>query len=68
MAINEKPLSVKVARNAAGELFNEHNEFIFRYDSDAAQQNFVSLTMPVRSKDYSHSALPPLFEMHLPEG
>ncbi|MGO3229017.1 MAG: type II toxin-antitoxin system HipA family toxin [Oceanisphaera sp.] len=68
MAVNEKPLSVKVARNAAGELFNEHNEFIFRYDSDAAPQNFVSLTMPVRSKDYSHSALPPLFEMHLPEG
>ena len=68
MAVNKKPLSVRVAGQAAGELFNEQNEFIFRYDSDAVQQDFVSLTMPVRVRDYSHSALPPLFEMHLPEG
>ncbi|WP_319781843.1 type II toxin-antitoxin system HipA family toxin [Oceanisphaera sp. IT1-181] len=68
MAVNDNPLSVWIAGQAAGELFSEQGEFVFRYEPDIAIQNFVSLTMPVRSRDYSHSALPPLFEMHLPEG
>lgn len=68
MAVNDNPLSVWVAGQAAGELFSEQDKFVFRYTPDATVQSFVSLTMPVRSRDYSHSALPPLFEMHLPEG
>ncbi|CBL46983.1 Conserved hypothetical protein [gamma proteobacterium HdN1] len=52
----------------AGHLRCEQDHFIFRYQESAAPADFVSLTMPVRLRDYTHNKLHPIFEMHLPEG
>ena len=60
-------LQVLVNKNPAGSLIREEDEYIFSY-SDTTQENFISLTMPVRQKDYIHQQLHPIFEMHLPEG
>lgn len=60
-------LKVLVADELSGELYYENGEFIFRYDADT-QEHFISLIMPVRKKEYLHSKLHPIFEMHLPEG
>jgi len=61
-------LNVRVNGTQAGTLFQEAGGCIFRYNESALSHQFVSLSMPVRKKDYSHHRLPPLFEMHLPEG
>lgn len=61
-------LTVRVNGKRAGQLFQETQEFVFRYQESAGPGQFVSLTMPVRRKDYNHHRLPPVFEMHLPEG
>lgn len=61
-------LDVHVNHRPAGKLFRESGEFVFSYSEKANPDAFVSLTMPVRKKDYSHSELHPVFEMHLPEG
>ncbi|SOB74690.1 serine/threonine-protein kinase HipA [Marinobacter sp. LV10R510-11A] len=61
-------LNVCVDRQQAGKLFSETKEFIFRYSETSLPEQFVSLTMPIRQKDYSHHRLHPIFEMHLPEG
>lgn len=42
---------------------------VFAYTPDAAQQNLVSLTMPVRTESYPwDDELHPIFRMNLPEG
>lgn len=61
-------LNVCIGGYPAGKLFPETEEFVFRYSETAPPEQFVSLTMPVRRKDYSHPRLHPIFEMHLPEG
>lgn len=61
-------LVVCVNQNSAGLLIKEDGAFIFNYEPLIALDNFISLTMPVRAKGYVHSQLPPIFEMHLPEG
>lgn len=61
-------LSVWVNGCDSGRLFREEDDCFFRYQSDAAPDSFVSLTMPVRTRDYVHHRLHPIFEMHLPEG
>lgn len=61
-------LNVCVEGLRAGNLFQETEELVFRYSETALPNQFVSLTMPVRRKDYSHPHLHPVFEMHLPEG
>ena len=61
-------LNVCIGGYPAGKLFSETEEFVFRYSETAPPEQFVSLTMPVRRKDYSHPRLHPIFEMHLPEG
>jgi len=60
-------LKVMVDENPVGRLINEHDEFIFFYDTKS-KDRFISLTMPVRQKPYVYKKLHPLFEMHLPEG
>lgn len=60
-------LSVKVANKTAGKLTHENSEYIFNYTTDKAK-DFISLTMPVRTKHYVYNSLHPIFEMHLPEG
>jgi len=59
-------LDVFVNKKFSGELFYEEGSYIFSYTNN--DTDFVSLTMPVRSKQYVNNKLHPLFEMHLPEG
>ena len=60
-------LNVNVNGHYVGRLLKENERFIFNYISQNST-DFVSLTMPVRAKSYEHGRLPPIFEMHLPEG
>ncbi len=60
-------LHVKVDDVVVGGLVFENGEYIFSYQTQE-KTDFISLTMPVRTKDYSHINLHPIFEMHLPEG
>ena len=60
-------LHVKVSNEKAGTILLENNEYIFDYTTNA-QDTFVSLSMPVRTKSYANPKLHPIFEMHLPEG
>ena len=60
-------LHVKVDDVVVGGLVSENGEYIFSYQTQE-KTDFISLTMPVRTKDYSHINLHPIFEMHLPEG
>lgn len=70
----DNSLNVCINQQPAGELFRDENNYVFRYQTDehqsseASLNNAVSLTMPPRKRDYSHSQLFPIFEMHLPEG
>ena len=42
---------------------------VFSYNNDVAEDNAVSLTMPVRLESYNWEyGIHPLFEMHIPEG
>src|SRR5580698_4013411 len=42
---------------------------VFSYSSKTAEDNFVSLTMPVRTESYIwDDQLPPVLQMNLPEG
>lgn len=61
-------LNVHVSSCPAGKLFRESGEYVYRYNDKTPARAFVSLTMPVRKKDYAHPQLHPVFEMHLPEG
>jgi len=61
-------LQVTVEGYKAGELLKENGEHLFNYGADVRPEHYVSLTMPVRAKGYSAAKLPPIFEMHLPEG
>lgn len=60
-------LKVKVFDTFVGELVFEDGEYIFRYLTED-KTKFISLTMPLRTKNYLHTKLHPIFEMHLPEG
>ena len=60
-------LLVKVNNHLSGRLTFENSEYIYRYQSQNSD-DFISLTMPLREKNYVHSKLHPIFEMHLPEG
>lgn len=60
-------LKVKVDEQVSSELSLENNEYLLKYETEDSKK-FVSLTMPVRKKTYSHKQLHPIFEMHLPEG
>jgi serine/threonine-protein kinase HipA len=61
-------LGVCVHNQPVGQLIREQGDYLFRYSSTATPDDFISLTMPVRRKDYLLPNLHPVFEMHLPEG
>lgn len=61
-------LDVFVRGQLAGQLIKEHSDYMFSYAAGVSTDDFVSLTMPVRRKAYVLPNLPPVFEMHLPEG
>jgi serine/threonine-protein kinase HipA len=60
-------LTVKTNQNISGSLYFENEEYIFSYNTKD-NNNFISLTMPVRNKSWDNKLLHPIFEMHLPEG
>ena len=62
-----RELDVYTHEHPSGKLTFENSEYIFSYVTKE-QEYFISLTMPVRTKDYVHTKLHPFFEMHLPEG
>jgi serine/threonine-protein kinase HipA len=60
-------MKVIVNTTQAGTLTEENGEYVFTY-SASRNDDFISLTMPVRAKSYLNDQLHPIFEMHLPEG
>jgi len=60
-------LDIQVDNQLVGNLIKEDNNYIFKYTSQN-KNDFVSLTMQVRARDYINDKLHPVFEMHLPEG
>jgi len=62
----EDKLLVKTDDNLSEVLFVEDEEYIFAYETQE-DNNFISLTMPVRNKSWNSKQLHPIFEMHLPE-
>ncbi len=60
-------LEVFVNKDSVGSLVYENDEYIYKCNNQN-KNDYISLTMPVRSKDYINKSLHPLFEMHLPEG
>lgn len=63
----ENALKIKVQKQDSGVLVVEENEYIFSYKSQS-EEDFISLTMPLRTKSWNSLKLHPIFEMHLPEG
>ncbi|MFK5894905.1 MAG: type II toxin-antitoxin system HipA family toxin [Pseudomonadota bacterium] len=64
-------LSIIINNKNIGCLVQENGETIFSYlaaNNSVNEADYISLTMPVRIKDYTHNQLHPIFEMHLPEG
>ena len=63
-----KDNSLKVFVNAkeTGKLSVESEQYVFNYDEKA--EDVVSLTMPIRSKSWTHKELHPIFQMNMPEG
>ncbi len=60
-------LNIKINGLKSGSITLENDEYIYHYTTDN-KDDFISLTMPIRTKDYIHNMLHPIFEMHLPEG
>ena len=66
--MQENKLNILVNQDKVGSLDYENGEYIFSYQSKK-NKDFISLSMPIRTKDYiNQNSLPPIFEMHLPEG
>lgn len=61
-------LDVCVHNKKVGKLIQEGKCFVFQYNMDLTDDDFISLTMGVRAKNYQSDELFPIFEMPLPEG
>ncbi len=62
-------LSVQVLGRPVALLFREQDQFLLQYQGGARDQDFVSLTMPVRATPWVWPRdLPPFFRQNLPEG
>ena len=64
-------LDVWVGSKRVGQLIREDHTYIFQYRDIASldpQKDLVSLTMPVRARQYETQVLMPPFQMVLPEG
>jgi len=59
-------LKVNIDDTEVGTLYKEKDTFIFSYSDNS--EEFISLTMPIRTEQYLNNKLHPIFEMHLPEG
>ena len=67
-------LALLVHGQPVGELIRAGRETLVNYNVQGLAEHsdvddaFISLTMPVRKRSYVHYGLPPIFELHLPEG
>lgn len=61
-------LRVHTPQGISGSVFTAQDDYIFRYRDEAPANSAVSLLMPVRTEDYRHRELHPVFQMNLPEG
>ena len=62
-------LDVHVRGKHVAQLYRERDEYVLKYVPDAAQADFVSLTMPVREEPWRWPRdLHPFFRQNLPEG
>lgn len=61
-------LNVKIHDKNIGVVSEQKHEHAFSYHHDVDASDFVSLTMPVRTKSYQFQGVHPIFEMSLPEG
>jgi serine/threonine-protein kinase HipA len=66
--MSRDPLDVYVRAQAVGTLTEEAGRFVFTYLPGVADDNRVSLLMPVRAESYVWPRLHPFFQMNLPEG
>ncbi|WP_322102185.1 type II toxin-antitoxin system HipA family toxin [Paraburkholderia sp. J41] len=66
--MSRAPLDVYVRGQAVGTLAEEGGQFVFTYLPGVAEENQVSLLMPVRAGSYVWRRLHPFFQMNLPEG
>lgn len=61
-------LGISTPQGDSGTLSLEDRLYLFGYDRSSLAEAAVSLTMPVRSRQYESQALHPVFQMNLPEG
>jgi len=61
-------LKVATPQGESGRILEALDDYLFRYDAEAAARVGVSLLMPVRTEDYRSRELHPIFQMNLPEG
>lgn len=62
-------LDVRVNGLKVASLYREAEDYVLQYERDTAEQDFVSLTMPVRARPWVWPrALHPFFRQNLPEG
>ncbi|GAB2919841.1 type II toxin-antitoxin system HipA family toxin [Paraburkholderia jirisanensis] len=66
--MNHPVLDVYVHARAVGTLTQEAGQYVFTYLPDVAEEDQVSLLMPVRAESYVWPHLHPFFQMNLPEG
>lgn len=63
-----KTILVETPQGVSGSLSSEGDGYLFGYAGDASQSAAISLTMPLRAKQYARRGLHPVFQMNLPEG
>lgn len=62
-------LDVQVKGKNVAQLYRERDEYVLKYNTGAANEDFVSLTMPVREAPWVWPRdLHPFFRQNLPEG
>jgi len=62
-------LDVQVRGKTVAQLYREHGDYVLRYLPGTTDDNFVSLTMPVREEPWRWPRdLHPFFRQNLPEG
>lgn len=61
-------LKVTTPQGDSGKILKSNGDYLFRYHEEAHPQAAISLLMPVRTDEYRHRELHPIFQMNLPEG
>ncbi|MFT0865300.1 type II toxin-antitoxin system HipA family toxin [Pseudomonas sp. CAM1A] len=62
------PLIVATPEGDSGALLTSAGDYLFRYGPHTVADAAISLLMPVRTEEYRHRELHPVFQMNLPEG